>query len=46
MQEIGYFMNPCWARGLDFLDITGIAFSLIDFAFAALYLYQFVTLIG
>jgi hypothetical protein len=46
MQEISHFMNSCWARGLDFLDITGIAFSIIDFAFAALYLMQFVALIS
>ena len=46
MQEIDYIMNSLWARGLNFFDITGIAFSLIDFGFAVWYLIQFMALIG
>lgn len=45
LQEIHHIMNSFWARGLDFFEITGIAFALIDFAFMALYLVQFVTMI-
>jgi hypothetical protein len=43
--EISHIMNSFWARGLNFFEITGIAFSLIDFAFMAFYLVQFVTMV-
>ncbi|RLC79248.1 MAG: hypothetical protein DRJ03_23830 [Chloroflexi bacterium] len=43
--EISHIMNSFWARGLNFFDITGIAFSLIDFAFMILYLIQFLNVI-
>jgi len=46
MREIDHIMNSLWARGLDFFDITGIAFSIIDFGFATWYLIQFVALIS
>ena len=36
--EIGSTLNSMWARGLDFFDITGIAFDFIDFALMIGYL--------
>jgi hypothetical protein len=30
--EISHTLNSMWARGLDFFDITGIAFTFTDFA--------------
>jgi hypothetical protein len=42
--EINHIMNSFWARRLDFFDITGIAFALIDFAFIVWYLIQFVVM--
>ena len=42
--KITSIMNSFWARGLDFLDITGIAFSLIDFACMVFYLTQYINL--
>jgi hypothetical protein len=43
-REISHIMNSCWARGLNFFDITGIAFALIDFAFMVFDLIQFLNL--
>ena len=36
--EISHVLNSMWARGLDFFDITGIAFAFIDFALMIIYL--------
>jgi hypothetical protein len=44
--EISNIMNSFWARGLNFFEITGIAFSLIDFSFMVWYLVQFVALVS
>jgi len=44
--EISHIMNSFWARTLDFFNITGIAFALVDFAFSAYDLVQYKTLVG
>lgn len=36
--KIQSVMHSLWAKGLNFFNITGIAFALIDFAFMVLYL--------
>jgi len=36
--KINFAMHSLWAKGLNFFDITGVAFALIDFAFMILYL--------
>jgi hypothetical protein len=43
--KISHVMNSFWARGLNFFDITGIAFSLIDFALMLFYLTQYLAAI-
>jgi len=36
--KIQSIMHSMWARGLNFFNITGIAFTFIDFAFMVMYL--------
>jgi hypothetical protein len=43
MGQISYTLNSMWARGLDFFDITGIAFAFIDFGLMILYLFLYTT---
>jgi hypothetical protein len=38
LDEISHTLNSMWARGLNFFDITGIAFTFIDFALMIGYL--------
>jgi uncharacterized membrane protein YeaQ/YmgE (transglycosylase-associated protein family) len=41
--EISYTLNSMWARGLEFFDITGIAFTFFDFGLMILYLFLYTT---
>jgi hypothetical protein len=43
--KISHIMNSFWARGLNFFNITVIAFSLIDFALTVFYLTQYLAVI-
>jgi hypothetical protein len=38
LDEISHTLNSMWARGLNFFDITGIAFTFMDFALMVTYL--------
>jgi hypothetical protein len=44
--EVSHILNSMWARGLNFFDITGIAFAFIDFALMITYLSLYKTSAG
>ena len=46
LDEISHTLNSMWARGLNFFDITGIAFTFIDFALMVGYLALYIQSVG
>lgn len=44
--RIDHVMNSFWGSGLDFFDITGVAFLFIDFAFMITYLGLYINSLG